>query len=108
MYERVYSIIVLVFALIVFSSFVSSITSAMNQLKQMGSDNRKQMWLLRRYLTQRHIPHMLATCIHRYVEYQEKRHTGFVQESQVKLLSCLSDRLRNELQRVACVPHIKV
>merc|ERR1719476_1336289 len=46
-WERLFSVMVLVFAMLVFSSIVASITSAMMKLRNMQGDEMRQFWLLR-------------------------------------------------------------
>jgi len=96
--ERVVAIFCLVFGLVLFSSFISSITASMTQLRNMSEDKSKQFWLLRRYLRQRGIDKQLTFRILRYVEYAIKEKTVQVSESKVWSLSLLSHRLREELQ----------
>eukprot|EP00928_Gymnodinium_smaydae_P026929 TRINITY_DN20989_c0_g1_i1.p1 TRINITY_DN20989_c0_g1~~TRINITY_DN20989_c0_g1_i1.p1 ORF type:complete len:918 (-),score=134.97 TRINITY_DN20989_c0_g1_i1:176-2929(-) len=97
-YERFYSIFVLVIGLVIFSSFVSSITSSMAQLRTMSEDKSKQFWLLRRYLRQRRIDSNLSFRILRYVEYACQANSSSVPEAKVWVLKLLSAQLRDELQ----------
>eukprot|EP00971_Amphidinium_carterae_P217907 4325819-Amphidinium_carterae.1 len=74
MAERTYAITVLLFGMVIFSSFVSSVTAAVAQLKTirpgafahsgvififsartLRSDNSQELWLLRRFLKQRSV-----------------------------------------------------
>uniref|UniRef100_A0A7S1A850 Ion transport domain-containing protein n=1 Tax=Noctiluca scintillans TaxID=2966 RepID=A0A7S1A850_NOCSC len=50
--ERVYSILVLLFALVTFTSFVSSITTSMTYLRKMRSEPEQQEAILREYFLQ--------------------------------------------------------
>lgn len=97
-YERMFAICVLVFGLVLFSSFISSITASMTQLRNMSEDKSKQFWLLRRYLRQRGIDKQLTFRILRYVEYAIKEKTVQVSEAKVWSLGLLSHQLREELQ----------
>merc|ERR1711937_819386 len=57
--ERFFSVVVLLFALIFFSSFLSSITAAMTQLRKLSSAKMQQFSVLRRFLKDRKVPHEL-------------------------------------------------
>merc|ERR1712038_1719166 len=46
-YERCFAILTLLFALIVFSLFISGITGALVDLRSLSSAKSKQLWLLR-------------------------------------------------------------
>merc|ERR1712227_273780 len=45
--ERMFTILVVTFGLVYFSSFISSITASMQQLRLMTEEYGKQYWLLR-------------------------------------------------------------
>merc|ERR1719420_2887739 len=67
--ERFFSVGVLLFALIIFSSFVSSITAAMTRMRNLNSDNNNNLSKLRRYLRDHKVSAKLAIRIKRYVEH---------------------------------------
>eukprot|EP00439_Symbiodinium_sp_Y106_P035486 s239_g4.t1 len=67
--ERCFAIMVLIAGLVLFSSFISSITGSMSQLRNMQADRSKQFWLLRRYLKQQKVPMDLCFRVLRYTEY---------------------------------------
>jgi len=95
--ERIFSVLVLLFAMIVFSSFVSSITSAMTQLRQLNSGIDKGFVMLRRYLRVRRTTPDLTVRIVRCVEHRLSARKGEVPESDVALLQHLSKPLQMEL-----------
>lgn len=104
--ERAYAIVILLFALVGFSSFVSSLTSSMTHLRHLRNNETRQFWLLRRYLKDATIPPNLAYRIHRYLDHAYQRHQQRVQASDVKILDMLSERLRAELDHEAYVDHL--
>merc|ERR1719210_2607181 len=55
LYERLYSIAILFFAMVAFSSIVGTVTSSMTVLRGMKNDKQKSLWVLRRYLKQERI-----------------------------------------------------
>eukprot|EP00931_Biecheleriopsis_adriatica_P108671 TRINITY_DN83007_c0_g1_i1.p1 TRINITY_DN83007_c0_g1~~TRINITY_DN83007_c0_g1_i1.p1 ORF type:complete len:736 (-),score=142.10 TRINITY_DN83007_c0_g1_i1:15-2222(-) len=100
-YERSFAIMVLVAGLVLFSSFISSITGSMSQLRNMEADKSKQFWLLRRYLKQQEVPFKIAFRVLRYIEYVNSSEQGHqVPESRITILNSLTEQLRNELRYV--------
>mmetsp|Transcript_20532 Transcript_20532/g.46115 ORF Transcript_20532/g.46115 Transcript_20532/m.46115 type:complete len:777 (-) Transcript_20532:212-2542(-) len=97
--ERAFSVVTLVFALMIFSSFLSSITAAMTQLQQLSSEAPQKMAQLRRYMKTREIPRSLKVRILRYVEHKLTAERRQVQEREVELLELLSDPLTRELKQ---------
>jgi len=97
--ERVYAVIVLLFALIVFSSLISSITSAMSQLKQLSTFFDKDLSVLRRYLRRHNVPVELTIRILRYAEHKVHLQKQEIQEKGVNLIKVLSRPLHMELLR---------
>jgi hypothetical protein len=95
--ERLYAIIVLVFGLILFSSFISSITNSMTQLRNRDGDKTKQLWLLRRYLKQHSVDTSLTWRILRYTEFTCFANRNQVSASKIWCLNMLSHGLQHEL-----------
>eukprot|EP00746_Dinoflagellata_sp_MGD_P112159 gnl/MRDRNA2_/MRDRNA2_49120_c0_seq1.p1 gnl/MRDRNA2_/MRDRNA2_49120_c0~~gnl/MRDRNA2_/MRDRNA2_49120_c0_seq1.p1 ORF type:complete len:321 (+),score=42.46 gnl/MRDRNA2_/MRDRNA2_49120_c0_seq1:3-965(+) len=96
--ERGFSVAVLLFALIFFSSFLSSITMAMTSLRNLNSDSSRQFSLLRRFLKQRNVTQELSTRITQYLELRVMAHKKIVQERDVAILAFLSEPLHKELK----------
>eukprot|EP00928_Gymnodinium_smaydae_P008467 TRINITY_DN13083_c0_g8_i1.p1 TRINITY_DN13083_c0_g8~~TRINITY_DN13083_c0_g8_i1.p1 ORF type:complete len:720 (+),score=148.81 TRINITY_DN13083_c0_g8_i1:273-2432(+) len=98
--ERILTVVVLLSGMVVFSSFVSSITGAMTALRGLQEDSWKQTWMLRRYLRERGVGSSspLYLRIQRYAAWSAARKKGFLQESKVQLLADLSQQLKNELR----------
>lgn len=96
--ERAFAITVLLLGMVIFSSFISSMTAATTQLRGMQEDTWKQFWLLRRYLRQQGVPNTLAFRIQRFVEYATTNRQDMVNIKQVKILDMLSEQLRLELR----------
>lgn len=106
--ERTFAIIILVFALVTFSSFLSSITSSMTQLRHMSEDSRKEFWMLRRYMREKFVSKQLAVRVQRYLEYAVANQRSQVPESRVKVLDLLSEQLHNELKCAVSMPSLCV
>eukprot|EP00929_Paragymnodinium_shiwhaense_P080101 TRINITY_DN41752_c0_g1_i1.p1 TRINITY_DN41752_c0_g1~~TRINITY_DN41752_c0_g1_i1.p1 ORF type:complete len:493 (-),score=95.14 TRINITY_DN41752_c0_g1_i1:97-1575(-) len=96
-YERIFSIVVLFFAMVAFSSIVASITGAMTSLRNLSAEQNKQFWLLRRYLRQRNIKNELSSRIIKFLEYTLEQQRATVQLGSISLFSGLSEELRQEL-----------
>jgi len=97
-WERLFAILVLIFALVTFSSFVSNITNSMTSLRNLSSEDAKQLWLIRRFLQQHKIQRSLSFRIINYLEFTCQAKKNRVQERDVQLLGNLSEPLRDELQ----------
>lgn len=104
--ERIFSIVILFFAMVVFSSIVGSISGSMTTLRSMKSDQMKQFWLLRRYLRQRAVSKDLSSRIYKYLEHQCSKQNNHVQPCQIKVLEGLSESLQNELTHQMHSPHL--
>jgi len=98
-HERAFAVCVLIFALLVFSSFLSSITASMTQLRQLSWKFDKNLSVLRKYLRTHAISQTLSIRIMRYVEYKLQKKAGEVRESDVSLLRILSPHLFMELSQ---------
>jgi len=96
-HERAFAVCVLIFALLVFSSFLSSLTASMTQLRQLSWKFDKNLSLLRKYLRTHMISAGLSIRILRYVEYRLATNRQEIRESDVYLLNILSTQLNMEL-----------
>eukprot|EP00439_Symbiodinium_sp_Y106_P063550 s2061_g9.t2 len=101
--ERVFSIMILFFALIVFSSVIGQVTSSMMSLQNMQASSRKQFWLLRRFLNARKaegrctVPKKSGNRIIRFLEQRVPKESQKVQQRDIKILSLLSEPLKDLL-----------
>jgi len=96
-HERTFAVIVIVFALVTFSSFVSTITNAMNYLRTMNSEHQNNINQLQRYFRTNVISLSLSARVARYVEFKERQNCRTVAEKDVKLLQLLSQPLQVDL-----------
>jgi len=102
--ERAFAVCVLLFALLVLSSFLSSITASVTQLRQLNWKHHRQVILLRTFLRRRRISTSLSLRIMSFVEWKQRNDSRQVRDSDVSLLGCLSDQLRAEMTRELCEP----
>lgn len=98
--ERTYAVCTLLFAMVIFSSFVSSITATMTVLRELSGKQgkTKQFKVLRWYLKDNDISRILQIRIQKYLQHVVLRAKSHVPENQVELLGMLSKPLRMELR----------
>jgi len=106
--ERLFALLTVFFALVIFSYIVGSITGSLAQLRQIASGATRDYWLLRRYLQKNHVPTTLSLRIVRFVQHAYNRQQEKMSVSQVSLLKLLSSQLNAELQCSLNLPHLKV
>jgi len=97
--ETLFATLVLFFALVVFSVFVSSTTTLISRLVNIQSSRSKQLWILKGYLKQHQIPRDLKVRVLRYVNIALGTRQDMIHRADVELLGLLSEPLHEELQR---------
>merc|ERR1719188_114613 len=107
LWERLFSVMVLLFAMLVFSSIVASITSAMTALRNLQGNEMRQFWLLRRYLRQRSIRPGLSNRIIKFLEHRSQIQGNLVQREKVPILGGLSEALQDELMHEMHSPQLR-
>lgn len=95
--ERGYNIVVIIIALVIFSSFVSSITNAMTSLRNINSEYTKQLLVFQRYLRFRKVPIELSVRMRRHVEHELMATQRRLEEKDVVILKWLSEPLLMDL-----------
>eukprot|EP00928_Gymnodinium_smaydae_P084680 TRINITY_DN6796_c0_g1_i1.p1 TRINITY_DN6796_c0_g1~~TRINITY_DN6796_c0_g1_i1.p1 ORF type:complete len:944 (-),score=172.72 TRINITY_DN6796_c0_g1_i1:158-2989(-) len=106
--ERSFSVVVLVFALVTFSSFLSNLTASITCLNSMRSAEVRQFWMLRRYLRDLKISRELTLRVQRYCEYTWEKRQKKVMERDVGLLAHVSEPLKEEMKAETFSPYLKV
>jgi len=106
--ERVYSILVLLFALITFSSFVSSITRAMAHLGSLRSEPERQEALLRNYFEDNNISAELCQRILKYLYINHWSVKKRLHEQDIDILAIIPDTLRSKLREELFLPALLV
>merc|ERR1719382_1544790 len=106
--ERVFALVVVVFALVGFSYMVGSITGSLGQLRSMHAEESMLFWDLKRYLARNKVPRALSVRIQKYLEHawqaQQEKKTG----KNVKLVNLLSEQLLSELKFEMAVPQMRI
>jgi hypothetical protein len=108
MQERIFAVLVVVFALVGFSYLVGSITGSLTQLRLMQENSSKEFWNLRRYLKQHNVPKVLSLRIQKYLEHAWTRQSAKLSLGDIKIFGLLSEQLHNELQSALCLPSLSV
>jgi len=108
--ERLYTIAVLLGAMVVFSTFVSSITTSMTTLRTSTADKSRQRTNLRKYISENKISITLAGKISAYGRSHKMNPKRRIHESDIAVFSSLPDNLRAQLRwevyskRLTCHP----
>jgi hypothetical protein len=106
-HERLFTCIVIIFAMVVFSSFVSSITQAMTLLRSTHARKAEQELLMRKYFSEFRIPRDLAVrCKHFLLQHQRLAHKR-IKESEIPCMRVLPKPVREELRYEAFIPWLK-
>merc|ERR1719434_403139 len=99
--ERIYSVCILLFAMVTFSSFVSSITSAMTHLRSLRTEPDKQKRMLRTYFSENDISAELNQRIWTYLQNSHWSMKKRVHERDIPILKTLPEtpkaKFREEL-----------
>lgn len=95
--ERIYAILVLLFALVTFSSFVSSITGAMMRFQKISSEPAKQHAILRRYFVDNRISVELGNRIWKFLQNKHYAHKKRMHEKDIPILKLLPQTLKMAL-----------
>jgi hypothetical protein len=95
--ERVFTIFVVVCALVGFSYVVGRITGSLAQYRALKEEESKLFWDLRVYMKQNNVDHFLAVRIQRYLQNKWRRQARNKTYQQIKILAMLSEQLENEL-----------
>jgi hypothetical protein len=106
--ERIFSILMLLCSLLVFSMFVSSLTNSMRTLQNLSSKDAHQLWLLRKFFRQNEVSRDLARRIMRYVNLVLLPQQERVQQKDVEMLTQLSSHLRVELSTELHMPSLTI
>lgn len=92
--ERIFAICVLFSALVVFSTFVSSITNAMTNLRRINNERSQQQVFIRRYVTENQLSMELGNKITAFVRTHNFMAKRRVHEEDVQVFKVLPETLR--------------
>merc|ERR1712203_835781 len=72
-FERIFNVIVITFAMVVFSSFVSSITNAMTHIRNTNQQTSQRDTILRQYFLENRVPHALKCRVWKFLRRNPQR-----------------------------------
>lgn len=105
--EHIFSVVVLLCALVLFSCLVSSATNALARYQQNRTDELRQFGLFRRFCRQIGIPRQLTKRALNYLEYESRMMQRNIDHNEVGLLARLSAPLVAELMYYKYLPHMQ-
>mmetsp|Transcript_4094 Transcript_4094/g.8408 ORF Transcript_4094/g.8408 Transcript_4094/m.8408 type:complete len:808 (-) Transcript_4094:29-2452(-) len=91
--ERTFVICVIVFALVSFSSFLSSITSSMTHLRQINYSQHQTYELVRRYITDHKVSLDLGNRIYSFIREHKRGQRKRVHEGDIAAFAAMPDTL---------------
>eukprot|EP00413_Alexandrium_margalefii_P017771 CAMPEP_0204526816 /NCGR_PEP_ID=MMETSP0661-20131031/8642_1 /ASSEMBLY_ACC=CAM_ASM_000606 /TAXON_ID=109239 /ORGANISM="Alexandrium margalefi, Strain AMGDE01CS-322" /LENGTH=500 /DNA_ID=CAMNT_0051532677 /DNA_START=63 /DNA_END=1565 /DNA_ORIENTATION=- len=97
-FERMFNVVVILFAFVFFSSFVSSITSAMTHIRNINAKAVARDTMIRKYFSENNIPHGLAARVWHFVRHQRVAAQRKLRTDQVDIFAVLPVRIRDELK----------
>lgn len=95
--ERLFSVVVLFWALIALSSIIGNVTASVSALRNMSLKEAKEFWLLRKYLKQRGVSNSLIDRIVKFSEFRCQKNNHMVVPDTVVLLRRITSQLQSEL-----------
>lgn len=106
--ERMYAIVVIFSGLVMFSSFVSSMTSAMNLLNKLTFEQRQKGAALRQYIADNRVSLELLFCIQNYQRSAKALDRRRLHESDVAAFKNLPEDLLQRLHDEVYTPVISM
>jgi len=96
-FERVYVVFILLFGMVVFSSFIASVTQARMQMSKLMSKFERDTWLLRKFCRQNRISRVLQVHMRRYIDLVLIPNYHKLAVTDIVLLPKLSLHLRSQV-----------
>lgn len=106
--ERFFASLVVVFALVVFSTFLSSLTTAIMQMKKLNHDRYTEEMHIREFMYGKRVPLMVANRVWHYYRKHYRLRTKIITESDVPLFEVLPRSLRMELRSHVHIPTLTI
>eukprot|EP00930_Biecheleria_cincta_P052289 TRINITY_DN3754_c0_g1_i1.p1 TRINITY_DN3754_c0_g1~~TRINITY_DN3754_c0_g1_i1.p1 ORF type:complete len:979 (-),score=200.80 TRINITY_DN3754_c0_g1_i1:180-3116(-) len=102
--ERIFNIVTILAALIVFSVSFSGITGALADMRSNTSAKARQYWILRKYLSKSGVPREIAVRVQENFNYSWGVRNSPMLENNVQALELLSPTLKEELRMATFMP----
>eukprot|EP00403_Amphidinium_massartii_P002736 CAMPEP_0178381294 /NCGR_PEP_ID=MMETSP0689_2-20121128/5906_1 /TAXON_ID=160604 /ORGANISM="Amphidinium massartii, Strain CS-259" /LENGTH=893 /DNA_ID=CAMNT_0020001467 /DNA_START=55 /DNA_END=2733 /DNA_ORIENTATION=+ len=96
-FERIFTVLVIIVALILFSSFLSTITQAMTQLRQMREEKMRQQELVWRYMNENNVSIELANSIHSFISKYSSIVKKRIHQKDIMILRAMPETIRLQL-----------
>merc|ERR1719379_3210760 len=97
--ERTYTICVVMVAMLIFSSFISSVTNAMTRLREINQDWESQMESVQKFMTAKRITLGLGNRIHSFLSHHRGLNLKPLTENDLEVFKCLPTNLHVHLRR---------
>lgn len=107
-WERFFNSFVIIMAMVTFSSFVSSITSAMTHIRNINARQVEQQSRIRQYFHQNKISHELASRVWHWLRMNHNLAGRMMKEEDVPVLAMLPQRIRDQLRMEVFMPMLNV
>jgi len=102
--ERFFTIMVIILALVAFSSFVSSITAAMTHIRQINAQQMQEQALIRQFFSEHKISHGMASRVWHFFRKSKKTSTKRLNLKDVPMLKALPVRIKEDLRLEIYLP----
>jgi len=96
-FERLFTVAVLIFAMVTFSSFISSITSATSKLQSLNSEQNAEVAILRKFLFESRVSPGLGSQVWSCVRFAHATYKTRIRQEDVAILSRLPLRVKADL-----------
>jgi len=106
--ERVFAIVMVLFGLISFSSFVSTITSSLTEIKNLNVERVRQNRCLTQYFRENKVSVRVGTCIRHWILRNQKRPQHRIHEEDIPSLKGLPKSLHVQLHEEVFAPMLTV
>ncbi|CAK0892779.1 unnamed protein product [Prorocentrum cordatum] len=106
--ERTFNIVVIIMALVIFSSFVSSITSTMTHIRNINDYKTKQEAAVRGFFTEHQIPAKLVSRVWHFIKHHRRTVKKRTRLQDVQAFKGLPPSVKDEIRKAMFMPILKV
>jgi len=106
--ERGFTVAVLIFAMVMFSSFVSAITMGMTRLQNLNSEQNLNIMVLRRYLSENKVSGELTSRIWDCLRHAKDKSKRRLHQEEIKIIPELPQRVRADLCEEVYAPLLTI
>jgi len=106
--ERIFAVIIIICGMITFSSFVSSITSSLTQLRNLNTEKHQEELLIKQYFNENRVSVDLGKCVMDWLHANRRRRIFRVHEADLPTFQDLPERLKFQLHLEVFEPILTV